>query len=170
MAEFKTILDAGLSLLPSNMDTPAARVHMLAFGLQESVMKHRYQVLNGGGKGPARGLWQFERGGGVLGVLQHPQSRVHAQRVCDARGVEPDSRSVWARMETDDALACAFARLLIWTDQLVLPAATDAEGAWRLYLRTWRPGAYANGSHETKQSLHNKFIKNHRAAQLEILK
>lgn len=166
----KPILDAGLALLPSNMDTPAARVHMLAFGLQESLMKHRYQVLNGGGKGPARGLWQFERGGGILGVLQHPQSRVHAQRVCDARGVEPDSRSVWERMETDDALACAFARLLMWTDPLALPAATDAEGAWRLYLRTWRPGAYTNGSPETKQSLHNKFIKNHRAAQLEILK
>lgn len=170
MAEFKTILDAALALLPSNMDTPSARVHMLAFGLQESLMKHRYQVLNGRGKGPARGLWQFERGGGVLGVLQHPQSRVHARRVCDARGVEPDSRSVWERMETDDALAGAFARLLMWTDPLALPAATDAEGAWRLYLRTWRPGAYTNGSPETKQSLHNKFTKNHRAAQLEILK
>ena len=127
-------------------------------------MKHRYQVLNGGGRGPARGLWQFERGGGVLGVLQHPQSRVHAQRVCDARGVEPDSRSVWERMETDDALACAFARLLIWTDQLVLPAATDAEGAWRLYLRTWRPGAYERGSESQRQELRAKFAKNHAAA------
>lgn len=172
MAEFKTILDAALALLPSNMDTPSARVLLLAFGLQESRFEHRDQLERDGRNtalGPALSFWQFERAGGVLGVLQHKASRIHADRICKARGVNADSRAVWERMAVDDVLGAAFARLLIWTDPIAMPAPTDTEAAWRLYLRTWRPGAYTNGSPETKQSLHNKFIKNHRAAQLEIL-
>ena len=37
-------------------------------------------------------------------------------------------------------LACAAARLLLFTDPRRLPALGDADDAWRLYLRTWRPG------------------------------
>ena len=37
---------------------------------QESAWTHRRQI-----NGPARGFWQFERGGGVAGVIAHPASR-----------------------------------------------------------------------------------------------
>ncbi|WAI85851.1 MULTISPECIES: hypothetical protein [Achromobacter] len=124
-----------LALLPSAMDTPQARVLLLAIGLQESRFQHRRQV-----GGPARGFWQFERSGGVRGVLMHPTSRENALRICAARRVAPASATVHAALETDDILAAAFARLLLWTDPLRLPAVGDADGAWALYLRTWRPG------------------------------
>ena len=166
------ILNAGLALLPSSMDTPAARVLLLTFGLQESSFKHRDQLEKNGKNtvlGPALSYWQMERGGGVLGVLTHPSSRNYAKRVCDARGIEPESRAVWERMATDDALGCAFARLLIWTDPLALPSESDSESAWRLYLRTWRPGSYTRGSDEQKKALRNKFERNHKAAR-EMLK
>ena len=166
------ILNAGLALLPSSMDTPAARVLLLTFGLQESRFEHRDQLEKNGKNtvlGPALSFWQFERAGGVLGVLQHPASRKYAKQICDAKGIAADSRSVWERMATDDALGCAFARLLIWTDPLVLPAESDSEGAWRLYLRTWRPGAYTRGTPEQQKALRAKFEKNHKAAR-EALK
>ena len=168
----KTVIEPGLSLLPTSMDSKAARVLLLAFGLQESRFEHRDQLEKNGKNtvlGPALSFWQFERAGGVLGVLQHPASRKYAQKICDARGVAADSRSVWERMATDDALGCAFARLLIWTDPLVLPAESDSEGAWRLYLRTWRPGAYTRGTPEQQKALRAKFEKNHKAAR-EALK
>lgn len=124
-----------LALLPPAMNTPQARILMLAIGLQESRFQHRRQI-----GGPARGFWQFERNGGVRGVLTHPTSRENAFRICAARQVAPVAATVHAALEADDILAAAFARLLLWTDPLRLPAAGDADGAWALYLRTWRPG------------------------------
>lgn len=137
----RTAIDPAMAMFPDGMDSKSARVMMLAIGLQESGLCERCQIINGGGKGPARGLWQFERGGGVLGVLRHPVTRKYALRVCDARGVEPDSPAVWAALETDDVLAAVFARLLLYSDPMQLPRPDDADAAWRLYaLRTWRPG------------------------------
>lgn len=137
----RSAVDPALALLPPAMDTPQARLLMLAIGLQESGLYARCQIVDGGGRGPARGLWQFERAGGVLGVLQHPKTKFHAQAVCKARGVQADSRSVWEALEFDDVLAAAFARLLIYSDPLVLPDQKNADAGWRLYaLRTWRPG------------------------------
>ena len=156
-----------LALLPSNMDTPAARVLLLAIGLHESGLEHRDQLERNGKNtvlGPALSFWQFERAGGTLGVLQHKKSNIHAERVCKARGVNPDSRAVWERMATDDVLGAAFARLLIYTDPLVLPADSDVDAAWRLYLRTWRPGAYERGSDEVRKALREKFGRNHAVA------
>jgi len=124
-----------LALLPPAMNTPQARILMLAIGLQESRFQHRRQI-----GGPARGFWQFERKGGVRGVLTHPASREDALRICATRHVVPDSATVHTALETDDILAAAFARLLLWTDPLRLPDVGDADGAWALYLRTWRPG------------------------------
>lgn len=63
----KTAIAPALALLPGAMDTPLARRHLLAISLQEADGTARFQRLNGGGKGPARGLWQFEEGGGVKG-------------------------------------------------------------------------------------------------------
>jgi len=131
----RTAMDPALTLLPARMDTPEARVMLLAIGLQESRFLHRRQI-----GGPARGFWQFEQEGGVRGVLAHPASRDVARQVCAAREVAPAAASVYPVLETDDVLACAFARLLLWTDAKPLPSAGDSSGAWSLYLRTWRPG------------------------------
>lgn len=90
--------------------------------------------------GPARGFWQFEQGGGVRGVLTHAASAALARQVCEVRGVAPTSAAVYAQLESDDVLAAAFARLLLWTDPARLPAVGDSQGAWDLYARTWRPG------------------------------
>lgn len=128
-------INPALAILPANMDSPAARVMLLAIGLQESRFQHRRQI-----GGPARGFWQFEQGGGVRGVLTHAASAALARQVCEARGVAPTATAVYGRLETDDVLAAAFARLLLWTDAGRLPAVGDKEGAWALYLHTWRPG------------------------------
>lgn len=131
----RNAINPALAMLPLRMDTPEARVMLLAIGLQESRFLHRRQI-----GGPARGFWQFEQGGGVRGVLTHSASRDEASRMCALRGVAPVTASVYAALEADDVLACAFARLLLWTDAQRLPPFGDAQAAWELYLRTWRPG------------------------------
>lgn len=131
----RSVVHPALAVLPAKMDTPAARVQMLAIGLQESRFLHRRQI-----SGPAMAFWQFERGGGVRGVLTHPASREHAYRICGLRRVEPVAASVHPALEFDDVLAAAFARLLMWTDAWRLPAVGDAQGGWDMYIRTWRPG------------------------------
>lgn len=115
-----------------------AEVMLLAIAGQESGFRARAQVIAGGGKGPARGLWQFERGGGVVGVLQHRATAKAAQTVCDALLVPVDPINVHAALEQNDVLACAFARLLLWTDPGSLPGEQTA--GWQCYLRNWRPG------------------------------
>lgn len=52
-----------LAMLPARMRSDAAEVLLLAIGLQESGLIHRHQI-----GGPAHGLLQFERGGGVRGA------------------------------------------------------------------------------------------------------
>ncbi|MGV2895064.1 hypothetical protein ACNPPY_04675 [Achromobacter sp. AGC78] len=137
--DLKTVIDTAiapaLGLLPATRDTREARVMLLAIGLQESRFVHRRQI-----KGPAVGFWQFERGGGVRGVLAHASSWADARAVCAIRDVEPTSTGVYNSLAHDDILAAAFARLLLWTDPQRLPSLGDADGAWSLYLRTWRPG------------------------------
>lgn len=116
--------------------TPRSLVMLLAIGLQESRFTHRRQVNNG----PAMGFWQFERGGGVRGVLRHPASKAKALALCAARSVEPAEGVVWAALQADDVLAAGFARLLLLTDPAPLPEISDAAGAWAYYERNWRPG------------------------------
>ena len=128
-------LNEALALLPDRMTSDAARVMLLAIGLQEGRLIHRRQI-----GGPARGLLQFERGGGVVGVLRHASSRDHAIALCHERGIGPNAPEVYERLEHDDVLAFGFGRLLLWTDPKPLPAIGDVQGAWDLYIRTWRPG------------------------------
>ena len=130
----RDIIEPAAALLPS-MDSPKARVQLVANGLQESRFKHRRQI-----GGPARGFWQFERGGGVRGVLLHKSSAYDAVKICHARDVEATANAVYERLEHDDILACCFARLLLFTDPARLPEIGDVEGAWAYYLRNWRPG------------------------------
>ncbi|MFM9932832.1 hypothetical protein [Achromobacter xylosoxidans] len=133
-------LNPALALLPERMDTPAARVMLLAIGLQESRFLHRRQI-----GGPARGFWQFEKGtrasrGGVWGVFLHAASKDHLAALCKARSVACDPDAIYAALEYDDVLAAGVARLLLWTDPKALPPVGDTEAGWALYLRTWRPG------------------------------
>lgn len=130
-----------LSYLP-RMDSLEARAMLLAIGLQESRLALRCQISPKapGGRGPARGLLQFERLGGVRGVLNHASTKADALRICGLRGVATAPMAVWLALEVDDVLAFAFGRLLLYSDPQRLPALGDADGAWALYLRTWRPG------------------------------
>lgn len=127
------LLTEALALLPDRMDTPAARVELLAIGLQESEFVYRKQV-----GGPARGFWQFERGGGVHGVMRHPSSGPLALAVCSALDCRFDEQVVYNRLAVDDVLAAAFARLLLWTDPRAIP--DNADDGWSMYIRNWRPG------------------------------
>jgi hypothetical protein len=126
---------------------PAAEAMLLAIGLQESRFVHRDQVVPGkapGQVGPATGFWQFERAGGVRGVMRHAQTAAIARALVEASGVAWDEDAVWRSFtrEDGDQLAAAFARLLLFADPRALPAATDAAeaDAWDCYLRNWRPG------------------------------
>ena len=137
------VLTPALRLLPEKMDTPEARVMLVTIALQESALAHRWQVVDRSQPehmGPARGLLQFERGGGVYGVLNHVSSRKYAHQVCAARGIEPSVNAVYEALHKDDILAAAFGRLLLWTDPQALPTLGDSKAAWDLYMRCWRPG------------------------------
>ena len=126
----------GLALLPPAMTSPRALVMLLTIGQQESGMTARVQH----GGGPARGLWQFEEGGGVRGVLMHPATQAFAVHACQARDVLPTTPTAWAALARDDVLAAAFARLLLFADPRPLPELGDEAGAWECYARNWRPG------------------------------
>lgn len=139
-AQIHTTLDAALALLPRAMDTPEARTMLLSIGLQESHLLHRRQIVNEKPIGPAKGLWQFERGGGCAGVVTHAASRYWMAQVCQARGVPFNATAIWNALEADDVLAAAAARLLLFTDPRRLPGVRDTREAWNLYIRTWRPG------------------------------
>lgn len=130
-----------LALLPSQMNSLQARVMLLAIGLQESGLTARRQY----GNGPARGLWQFERGteksrGGVWGVYLHEASRYWLDHLTAARGVLFQPESIYQALEHDDVLAAGVARLLLFTDPRRLPFSDDPDGGYELYMRTWRPG------------------------------
>lgn len=130
----KAAVNESYKLLPMKMDSSFARVNQAAIGYQES----GYLVRRQYGNGPARGYWQFEEGGGVRGVMEHKATADLARKVCHARGVPFVRRTVWEALETDDVLAAAFCRLLMWTDSGKLPT-NEADG-WAMYARTWRPG------------------------------
>src|SRR6185312_9712128 len=104
-------------LLPGKFDTPEARVQLLANGLQESGFRTRQQQ-----GGPAHGLWQCEQGGGVRGVLNNVASRAYARGACSVRMVAPVESDVYWALLTDDLLACAIARLILWCNPEPLPA------------------------------------------------
>ncbi len=147
------------TLLPARMRSREAVVMLLAIGLQESLFKYRRQM----GSGIARGWLQFEKMGGVAGVIKHRSSKSIAAEFCGERGIKQGSSeaafidAVYNALEHDDVLAMGFGRLLLWTDPKPLPALNDTESAWQLYLRTWRPGAYTRGTAEQKAALRKKW-------------
>jgi hypothetical protein len=135
----RALLDAA-NFLPGAMDSPEARVMLLAIGLQESRFTHRRQIVAGKPLGPAKGYWQFERGGGCRGVVHHAASRYWMHLACQLQGVPFTAQGVWDAVESDDFLAAVAARLLLFTDPQRLPARGDVQKAWEYYLRVWRPG------------------------------
>lgn len=153
----RRVLPDGLALLPSHLDTDRARVVLTGIQLQEDPDQRRRQWPTG----PARGLWQFEQGGGVRGVLNHRVTRDLARAVCAERGVEATPSAVWNRLEHDDLLAVVFARLNLLWDPPALPAIGFGAAAFQLYLRTWRPGAWARGTTEQRQALRAKWDRNY---------
>lgn len=160
----RSAIEPALLLLPAKMSSPQAECMLLAIGLQESRFVHRRQI-----KGPARSFWQAELGGGMVhGVLRHRLTGRFAVAACDARGVAPVNEQVYAAIEFDDVLAAALARLLLWSDPGRLPLEGDTEGAWQLYLRTWRPGAHSRGTQQQKDELRAKWARNYAAAIREV--
>lgn len=134
----ESILDPALAFLALNTGLQSddrARILLLAIAGQESDLRHRKQV-----GGPARGFWQFEKPGGVRGVLNHPASAMRADKLCRALEIEPKEDEVYEAIAYSDHLATGFARLLLWTDSAPLPAINDAEAGWQYYQRLWRPG------------------------------
>lgn len=146
-------------LLPAKFHDEAARIQLLAIGLQESGFAARQQK-----GGPARSYWQFEQGGGIHGVLTHPVSKPYARAVCGLRSVAPVESDVYAAFLSDDQLACAFARLLLWTDPEPLPQVGDEQAAWALYHRAWRPGAFDRGDTTQQAGVLARWSRNYSAA------
>lgn len=158
LATFNKAVNPALLLLPAKMDTPKARALLWSIARQESRLTHRFQIVEGNpkAKGPAKGLWQFERGGGVAGVLQHPETRKLAFGLCLARQVSPLPSTVHSRLEFDDVLAAGFARLLLYSDPTPLPEVSASPGAtWEYYFRNWRPG---KPHRDTWNNFHNEAV------------
>jgi len=129
------VVAPGLALLPERLTSHAAVAMLLAIGLQESRFIHRRQI-----GGPARGFYQFERSGGVTGVLRHSQTRDLVASVLDRLHYDHEVTTSYEAIEHNDALATVFARLLLWTVPRALPGPDDFSNAWDLYIDAWRPG------------------------------
>lgn len=164
-------ISPALAMLPAKMDTPAARAQLLAIGLQESRFIDRRQLVGSPPRpiGPAKSFWQAEQGGGMVhGVRLHSATSAAAAHLYQARGVPARDAAIWNAIEYDDVLAAALARLLLWSDPGRLPIVGDEEGAWRLYLRTWRPGAYDRGTPAERAELRAKWGRNYAQAVAEL--
>lgn len=129
------VIPSALSFLPAKMDSLEARTELLAISLQESGLKYRRQV-----GGPARGLWQFEQGGGVRGVLDHVQTKPIIIPLLKVLCYEPSPSECHLALADNDILACVFARLLLWTHPLPLPRQDQPAAGWDYYVSLWRPG------------------------------
>lgn len=147
-------LTPALGYLPARMGKPNAIATVLTIGYQESD-GYRTRLQYQGG--PARGFWQNEKGGGVKGVMTHPASRDFAAMLCSVREVEPTVDAVYMALASDDVLASGMARLLLWTDAAPMATLGDAEGAFGIYIRVWRPGAFTRGNAQDRSAIRAKF-------------
>ena len=102
----------------------------MAIAIQETNIAARAQI-----GGPARGYWQFESAG-VEAVLKQTPSL--AQAVLDTCDIPLTSAA--AAIEYNDPVACAFARLMLWSDPAPLPPVANVAGCYDYYLKNWRPG------------------------------
>ncbi|WP_338618187.1 hypothetical protein [Pigmentiphaga sp. CHJ604] len=165
-------IDKGLCLLPDAMDSREAVLMLLAISGQESNWEHRWQVVDKmqpWRKGPARSFWQGEKGGGMVhGVRTHRASHALAADLYAHFSVPATDEAIWTAIETNDPLAAALARLLLYTDPARLPKLGDEEGAWQYYLRLWRPGAWRNGTPAERAALRAKWGRYYAQAAAEV--
>lgn len=132
---FDVVYDATMQLLPAKMVSRESKALLLTIGMQESRFIHRRQV-----GGPARGFWQFEQGGGVYGVLNHPATKPIIRGVLEQLQYDYLTETSYEAIADNDILACAYARLLLYTVPERLPGANQQAEGWRQYLSAWRPG------------------------------
>ena len=131
------ILPAAFRLLPPRMESPEAAAMLLAIALQETRVESRKQF----GDGPAMGFWQFERGGGVRGLLTHRSTQPILTVLCERTfQLSSTERAVHEALEHNDVLAAVCARLLLWTVPDRLPHRDETARSWEQYLAGWRPG------------------------------
>ena len=133
------LIPAAYAVLPPIMNSQKATAQLLAIGAQESGFRERRQL----GGGPARGFFSFERGGGVKGVVTHPDTRDYLRAALITLRYEKaigQTVLLYQAIESNDVLATVFARLLLWTVPAPLPGRDDVEEAWRQYKESWRPG------------------------------
>ena len=138
----RIFIDLGLKLLPNEMDTLSARAMIYAVAFQESGFQKQRQVVKfkDVGKivyGQARSFWQFETSG-VRGVLEHHSSSYHARLVLSLLYINKDN--AFEAIAYSDALASAFARLLLWQYPDPLPDENNPDEGWKQYNSLWKPG------------------------------
>lgn len=139
-------LEEAYALLPARMNSARASLLVLAITLQEDPEGRRVQRVdktpaNPQGRGPAMGLAQFEKGGGVAAVMRSgAPCQPAARALVDARGTPWDRAAIWRALEFDDVLALGLARCLLWNLPGVLPSPVDAHKAWAQYIEAWGPG------------------------------
>lgn len=143
------ILPDALDLLPRRMDTLEGRAMVMAIGCQESEFNARVQ----GGGGPAHGFWQFERGGGIKGVLTHAGTGPLVRPILHLLRYKDTVDECYAAVTYDAVLAAVFARLLLWSVPGALPRIHEDEKGWQQYLAGWNPGK----PHPEKWSLNFDF-------------
>lgn len=132
-ANFRILaIEPGLTLLPPEMNSNEAKVILMAIAGQESSWTYRTQDL----VGTAVGYWQFQQDGVADVITAEPTL---TQSVLAALDI--DAITAYPAIEYNDMLACAFARLLLWSDPDPLPAIGDVNGAWAYYVANWQPGA-----------------------------
>jgi hypothetical protein len=129
------VFPPAFAMLPAPMETIDAKAMLLAIGFQESRFSHRHQV-----KGPAHGFYQFEKLGGIKGVLTHRVTAEPIRRVCQGLCYQPSVDGCYLAVEHNDVLATCFARLLLWTLPSSLPSREESVEGWNQYLECWRPG------------------------------
>lgn len=112
---------------------PAATQMLLTIAGQEGAWVHRRQI-----GGPARGFWQFEKSGGVRGVMTHARTADRTAKLAAALSIPFTDSDLYEAVAWNDVLAAGMARLLLLSDDKAIPL--DAQEAWTYYVRTWRPG------------------------------
>lgn len=137
-----TALDPALRMLQAVGGPPmwdATRIFLLTVMGQESAWTKRRQLGRTAGTfGPARGLCQFERNGGVALTMAHKSVEAWGRRFAGNLSIPWDVDTIYEAIAWNDVLACGFGRLYAYTDPKPLPM-TAAEG-WDYYLRVWNPG------------------------------
>jgi hypothetical protein len=142
----KTAIIPALSLLNPKLDTPAARALLICIALQESGLRARRQMLEArdhwweSKPGKGHGFWQFERDGGVRGVLRHAAASAIVLPVIDAMLYPRDPYAVHEALIHNDILACVLARALLYSVPDAMPRPNEADKGWSIYLKAWRPG------------------------------